>query len=207
MTTPADDRSTHQSVLAVLDELTDTVDAARSVPLSSSCLVNREQLLGLADALRAGVPVELSHASELEAEARDDLERARAASDSLVADARAEADLMVAEAREQARREASRDAITAEARRQADEILREARDQARTLRRDSGTYALRTLEDVAQQLDELRGQALRGRDVMSEKLHDTEPAAEQDAEQSAQAERSASSPQAPPARSRPERQR
>lgn len=175
MTSPDDTRAPRHSVLAVLDELTATVDAARSVPLSSSCLVNREQLLGLVDALRAGVPVELAHASELEAEARDDLERARSASDSLVTDARAEADLMVAEAREQARREASRDAITAEARRQAEEILREAHDQARVLHRDAGTYALSSLEEVAQTLDDLRSQALRGRDVLNQKLNDTEP--------------------------------
>jgi cell division septum initiation protein DivIVA len=175
MTSPDDRPASRHSVLAVLDELTSVVDSARPMPLSSSCLVNREQLLGLVDALRAGVPVELAHASELEAEARDDLERARSASDQLVADARAEADLMVAEARERARREASRDAITAEARRQADEILREARDQARTLRRDAGTYALSSLEDVAQTLDDLRSQALRGRDVLHEKLNEAEP--------------------------------
>ena len=46
----------------VLDRLTETVRAARSMPMSASCVVNRAEVLGLLDELRARLPEALGRA-------------------------------------------------------------------------------------------------------------------------------------------------
>ncbi|MFF7727551.1 cell division initiation protein [Streptomyces sp. NPDC008001] len=111
-----------------LDEIVATVTAARSMPMSASCVINRAELLALLEELRAGLPGSLARAQEvigdreqLVAEAREEAERiiesARAHRGSLISDT---------EVARQSQEEADR--ILAEARRQAEEIRSEADD-------------------------------------------------------------------------------
>ena len=80
-----------------LDELVALVENARTMPMSSSCLVNRGEVLALLDRLRAALPEELGRAEQLLEEREEILEEGRRAADELLAQARAERDALVSE--------------------------------------------------------------------------------------------------------------
>ena len=91
-------------VRATLEELMQLFENAKSVPLSSSCMVNRDQVLDLLDQLAAGLPTELSQANTILAERETVLEDARTEAERIVERARAEASELVS--REHVYREA-----------------------------------------------------------------------------------------------------
>ena len=72
-----------------LEELAQLVEEAKSVPLSTSCMVNRAQVLDLIEEIHDLLPEALTHADHLLAD--------RSA---VVDEGRREADRMIAEARE-----------------------------------------------------------------------------------------------------------
>lgn len=109
---------------ALLSELVELVETARTVPMSASCVVPREHVLDLLDALREVLPRELEAAH-----------RVLARHDALLAEAteysartRTEADDAARQARDQAGGQA--DSILADARHQADELVRAAEADA-----------------------------------------------------------------------------
>ncbi len=61
----------------VLTELIELVETARTLPMSSSCVVPRERTLDLLDALRDVLPPELAEARRVVGPARPDAERGR----------------------------------------------------------------------------------------------------------------------------------
>jgi len=52
-------------VNAKIDELIEIVEAARAMPMSSSCVINRSQVLDLLDDLKRGMPEEIDRAREV----------------------------------------------------------------------------------------------------------------------------------------------
>ena len=102
-------------VFEALDALVTVVEEARGVPMTSTCVVPRGDVLDLLDDLRESVPAELDdaqdvldHRDELIARAQDEgrarTEQARVEAERLVADARAEAERLVSDAAHQAER-------------------------------------------------------------------------------------------------------
>ena len=108
----------------LLKELVEVVETARTVPMSASCVVPREHVLDLLDALRAALPTELDAAQRVLAR-RDALlvEAAESATRT-----RREADDAARQIREQAGTQA--DAIVVDARHQAGEVVRAAEAEA-----------------------------------------------------------------------------
>src|SRR4051794_16019723 len=91
-------------VFEALDELVTTVEEARGLPMTSSCVVPRGDVLELLDDIRDAIPAEfddaqdvLDHRSELVETARQNAQRQRE-------EARNEADRAVTEARDEAAR-------------------------------------------------------------------------------------------------------
>lgn len=89
-------------VFEALDELVTLCEEARGLPMTTSCVVPRGDVLELLDDVREAIPGELDdaqdvldHRDKIVTEATEEAETARA-------DARTEADRMLAEAREQA---------------------------------------------------------------------------------------------------------
>ncbi|MCW2745555.1 MAG: uncharacterized protein JWM48_2105 [Mycobacterium sp.] len=152
---------------AVLDALTDLVTGARAMPLSGSCVVNREELLALVDEVREQLPVEVAHARALLDTREEVLGRTRE-----------EGDAIVAAAHEERARLVARSEVVAEAYRQADAIVTDAQARADDLRAEADDYVdsklasfevvlTRTLATVE------RGRArLSGRDAFSELADD-----------------------------------
>ncbi len=117
-----------------------TVEDARGVPLSASCVVHRGELLEVLDQARAAFPTDLAHAQEIISTRESILEEARLAADQLIIHAREE----VAEMVEQTE-------IVAAARLEARRILDEVEDEARKEREEIEAYIdsrLATLEVI-----------------------------------------------------------
>src|SRR5690554_4556942 len=84
-----DEADLPEGLIGILDVLEQTIESARAMPMSSSVLVNRAELLELIDRARAVLPQQLGRADEL-----------LAGADDVLADAQVEAEAIVAAARE-----------------------------------------------------------------------------------------------------------
>ena len=161
-----------------LDELVALVESARAMPLSSSCVLPREEALDLLDELRAALPPALEDAREVMAareellgQARDRRDRitteAREEADRVLAAARDAADRTLADARATAVRMVSADGVRRAAEAEARGILQAAEDRACRLRADADAYADERLAVLEDTLARLLGTVERGRDLLS----------------------------------------
>ena len=136
-----------------IQQLEELVREAKSMPLSSSALVNREEVLQLLEEMRTAVPEEVKQARWV---VRDREE--------LLAKARAEADQIVARAREQQLQMASREAVVQRAKEEAERILADAEERARRMRLEAEDYVdakLAQFEIALQQVQEQLGETTR----------------------------------------------
>jgi len=118
-----------QEVMTVVERIQSaitTVEEARGVPLSASCVVHRGELLEILDQARAAFPTDLAHAQEIIAARESILEESRLTADQLIVHAREEVAQMVeqteivAAARTESRR--ILDEVEEDAQKQRDEI-------------------------------------------------------------------------------------
>jgi cell division septum initiation protein DivIVA len=110
-----------------VDELTSVIENARSVPMSSSCMVPRDHLLDLLDDLRESLPAEVHKAGAIVEQRTQILEQAQAEAERLTGAIRTEADQVLAQA------ERTREEMLGVARRQRDDLLARAQDEAEEL--------------------------------------------------------------------------
>jgi cell division septum initiation protein DivIVA len=166
-----------------LDELVALVESARAMPLSSSCVIPREEALDLLDELRAALPQALEDArevmvarEELLGQARDRRDRitedARAEADRVLGSARDAADRMLADARATAARMVSADGVRRAAEAEARGVLEAASDRARQLRADADAYADERLAVLQDTLARLLSTVERGRERLASPPHD-----------------------------------
>jgi ElaB/YqjD/DUF883 family membrane-anchored ribosome-binding protein len=90
-----------QRVDQILTELIETVETARAVPMSASCVVPRERMLDLFDDLREVLPPEMTEARKLILQRDSVLEEARTQADHEGEQATQTTDAMLADARHQ----------------------------------------------------------------------------------------------------------
>lgn len=160
MTEPAADARDHrENLTAVLDALEQSVHAARAMPMSSSVLVSRAELLDLVEQARQALPTQLGRADEVLAAA--DAERAAA---------RADAERIEAAARRRAAELVEQESVVGLATERAAEIVREAEEVARGLRRDADDYCDRRLADFEIDLGKVLSQVQAGRAKLANRL-------------------------------------
>jgi cell division septum initiation protein DivIVA len=114
---------------ARLEQLEELVREAKSMPLSSSVLVNRDEILELITEMKASLPEEIKRARWI---VRDREE--------LLTKARAEGDQILEQAREDQLKMARKEEIVARATREADRIISEAEEVARSMRSEAEDY-------------------------------------------------------------------
>jgi F0F1-type ATP synthase membrane subunit b/b' len=114
---------------ARLEQLEELVRDAKSMPLSSSVLVNREEVLAMIVEMREALPEEIKRARWI---VRDREE--------LLAKARSEGDQILEQAHEDQLRMARKEEIVARATKEADRIVTEAEDVSRTMRSEAEDY-------------------------------------------------------------------
>ncbi|MGY5885633.1 hypothetical protein [Modestobacter lacusdianchii] len=140
-----------------VDELTTVIENARSVPMSSSCMVPRDHLLDLLDDLRENLPDEVQQAGAIVVQRTEILQQAQAEAERLTGRTRSESEQVVAAARRQ------REELIGTARRQRDEIVTEAQAQADDLIAEAEAEAEELLAEARRLRDQLiaDGQAQR----------------------------------------------
>lgn len=143
----------------VLDAIEQAVEHGRSVPMSTSVLVNRTELRELVEQARAALPAQLQAADTVLAEA-----------DELRARAREEAERTLAAARARAAELVAQEAVAAAAQVQAGELVAQAEATAQRLRREADDWCDRRLADVEIDLGRLLGQVQAGRAKLAQRL-------------------------------------
>ena len=146
-------------VQGVLEALTATVAGARAMPMSSSVLVNKAEMLDLIEQAREALPQQLTQADALLADVDAAKEQARADAAEIVEQARQEADRLV-----------ESEAVTVAAREKAAQILADAQEQADALRRDADDYCDRRLADFEIDLGKVVAQVQAGRAKLAGRL-------------------------------------
>jgi len=144
---------------SILDALEQAVEQARSMPMSSSVLVSRAEVLDLIGQLRATLPTQLADADELLATAAEVQARANADAEQVIAAARRRADELV-----------SAEQVVAAAGVRATEIVAEAERIAGQLRREADDYCDRRLADFEIDLGRLLSQVQAGRAKLAGRL-------------------------------------
>jgi F0F1-type ATP synthase membrane subunit b/b' len=114
---------------ARLQQLEDMVREAKSMPLSSSALLNREEVLGLIEGMKGSLPEEIKQARWVVKDREE-----------LLSKARRDAEAMVEQARQEQLRLASHEAVVGRAEQEAERIVSEAEEEARRLRLEAEDY-------------------------------------------------------------------
>jgi cell division septum initiation protein DivIVA len=159
-------------VHAKIAQLRQTVDEARSMPMSASVVVNRGELLALVDDL----------SEELE-KASAESERVVAAREALVAEGRQEADGIVADAHREREKLISDTDVFRVAKREADGLVARAREDAEALRQETDQYVDAKLANFEVTLGRTSDAVRRGRERLAGRssfadLRDPDPSLE-----------------------------
>jgi cell division septum initiation protein DivIVA len=141
-----------ESLVAILDELSDLVSSARAMPMSASVLVNKAEVLDLIESARVVLPSQISQADELIADADAVLDRARREAAKILEKARARGTQLVSE-----------EAVVAAAQQRAEEIEAAARAEADRLSREADDYCDRQLAQFEIDLGAITNQVAAGR--------------------------------------------
>jgi cell division septum initiation protein DivIVA len=138
-----------------VDELTTVIENARSVPMSSSCMVPRDHLLDLLDDLRESLPEEVQQAGAIVEQRTEILQQAQAEAERLTGRTRSETEQLVATARRQS------EELIGTARRQRDEILTRTQAEADELLAEAEAAAEQLVAQARQLRDQLVAQGQR----------------------------------------------
>lgn len=114
---------------ARLQQLEDMIKEAKSMPLSSSALLNREEILELVAQMREVLPEEIKQARWVVKDREE-----------LLTKARRDSQRIVEEAEQEQLRMATREEVVKRADAEADRILAEAREEARRMRLEAEDY-------------------------------------------------------------------
>jgi cell division septum initiation protein DivIVA len=142
-------------VNAKIDELIEIVEAARAMPMSSSCVINRSQVLDLLDDLKRGMPEEIDHARQVIAKR-----------ESMVEDGRREAERIKERTRTERDSIIGNTDVSREARGSAERIMSQARHEAEQIRAEADEYVDQKLANFEVVLTKTLQAVGRGRDKM-----------------------------------------
>jgi len=131
----------------------DQIETARSVPMSASVMVNRDELLALVDDALQALPEEIRQARWLLKEREE-----------FLAKARREAEDIIDAGRQQAERMVERTEVVREARRRAQQVVDDAEAQARAIKHEAEDYIDQKLASFEVVLDRTMQAVQRGRE-------------------------------------------
>jgi vacuolar-type H+-ATPase subunit H len=140
-------------VLVLIDKLDDIIHNARSVPLTDSVMIDREEIYDILDQMRSTIPEEIKQARWIVKERQE-----------MLAEAKREAERILADAQERADRLASETEVVRLAERNAQQIMEEARERERKVRLGAEDYADEVLGNLELNLDKFISAVRRGRE-------------------------------------------
>lgn len=148
-----------ESLLTIMQELTDLIENARTMPMSASVLVNKAEALALLDAAREVLPAQIAEAEEIVAGAHDLVQRAQEQAASIEQDAQANAKNLV-----------EKENLVKEATIRAEEIIAKAHEDAEKLTAEANDYADRQLAQFESELEQIAKQVRAGRAVIQARI-------------------------------------
>lgn len=156
-------------LMDVLAEIETLIAQARSLPMSSSVLVNKAQALSLLDSARKAMPADIRIANQIVAGANAVIERSQEEANDILAKAQDTSEQIQADARTRADELVSQERVVVMAEERAKQIVEKASNQAKKLAAGADKYCedkLAKLEDILQKLQE---QSAAGRKVLTER--------------------------------------
>jgi cell division septum initiation protein DivIVA len=138
-----------------LDEIVAAVTAARSMPMSASCVVNRAELLAMLGEVRTALPDSLSQAEAL-----------IGGRDQMVEDARVEAGRIIEQAHAERNSLISGTEVVRQSQAEAERLLAEARREAAEIRAEADDYVDSKLANFEVVLTKTIGSVDRGREKL-----------------------------------------
>ena len=142
-----------------LTQLEEMVRDAKSMPLSSSALLNRDEVLDLIEDLKASLPDEIKQARWVVKDREE-----------LLAKARRDAEGMVEQARAEQLRLASHEAVMQRAKEEAERIVQEADEDARRLRLEAEDYVDAKLAQLEGTLQKILEDTIASNDALSKTI-------------------------------------
>ena len=140
-------------VLVLIDKLDDIIHNARSVPLTDSVMIDREEIYDILDQMRSTIPEEIKQARWIVKERQE-----------MLAEAKQETERLLAEAQERAEKLASDTEVVRLAEKNAQQIMEDARDQERQIRLSAEDYADGVLGSLETNLEKFISAVQRGRE-------------------------------------------
>ena len=139
----------------LLLQIREIIDTARTMPMSASVLVNREETLEIVDDALHSLPEELRHARWLLKEREEYLAQARRDAEDIVEAARVQAERMV-----------ERTEVAREARRVAQQVVAHAEADSRRLRHEAEDYIDQKLAAFEVVLERTMATVVKGREQL-----------------------------------------
>jgi cell division septum initiation protein DivIVA len=138
-----------------IHQLEELVREAKSMPLSASVLVNKDEVLEVVDGMRKTLPEEIKQARWVVKDREE-----------LLAKARRDAEMIVEDARKEQARLVSGEEVVAESGREAERILSEAREQARQIKLEAEDYVDAMLASFEATLTKTHERLTKTRDLV-----------------------------------------
>lgn len=148
-------------VLVLIDKLDDAIHNARSVPLTDSVMIDREEIYDILDQMRSTIPEEIKQARWIVKERQE-----------MLTEAKAEAERLVSEAPARAEQLAGAEEVVRLAEKMAQQIVEDARDRERETRLGAEDYADEVLGNLEVNLDKFLAAVRRGRERLQGRSSD-----------------------------------
>lgn len=157
---------TGEGVLELVDQLEDVVGSSRRLPLSTSVVINEDELLELVDRIRLALPDELVGARHTLEDAQRIMEAAETDAERLLRHGEEESQRLVREAREQVSAMVSQHSIVGQAQAHADTLLADAEERAAAVRHDADSYAREVMSHIEEQMTRALATVRRGLETL-----------------------------------------
>ncbi len=140
-------------VLVLIERLDETIQNAKTVPLTDQVRIDREEIYDLLEQMRATIPEEIKQARWIVKERQE-----------MLAEAKREADRIINEAQQEGERLVSEQEVVRQAEREAQNMLEEARQREREIRLGAEDYADEVLGNLEANLGKFLAAVKRGRE-------------------------------------------
>lgn len=156
-------------LMDVLAQMEALISQARSLPMSSSVLVNKAQALSLLESAREAMPTDIRIANQIVAGANAVIARAQEEAEIALAQANSTSERIQADAHARADELVNQERIVVMAKERAEMIIETATRQATDLAAGADRYCEEKLTELEETLDKLKEQSAAGRRVLSER--------------------------------------
>ena len=139
----------------LIDRITDLIDQSRPMPLSTSSMINKDEILDLLVEVRSRLPEELRAARWLLKEREEFLEKVKREGEDLLEEARSQAERMV-----------QRTEVVKAAEQRGRQIVEKAETRARQMRHEAEDFVDTKLGSFEIALEKIQAQVASGREKL-----------------------------------------